>query len=150
MKENLGVINPNLLEQEPNMLAALLAAITGIFMALIVSGIIAFIMSATFNTRINIASFIAANTLSSIFSIIFIVVLAVYSTEIWIISSVMVWCSTYMICLYLLQPPSLEQLLVRTHKDVLKLEKQAEKIDKKAKAKQPDTSQKLSSSEVDN
>lgn len=136
MKENIGVVNPNVLEQEPTSLLVLFGAIAGLFMGLLVSGIIALIMKSSFNTRVNLASFIASNTLACIVSIIFVVVMAVFSADIWIISSVILWCSTYMLCLHFLQPPSLEQLLARTEKDVAKLEKQAEKMDKKAKAKE--------------
>lgn len=135
MKENIGVVNPNLLEQEPNTMLLLFGTIAGLFMAFLVSSIIAFIMKSTFHTRLNAASFIASNTLACIISTIFIVVMAMFSAEVWIISSVILWCSTYMLFLHLFQPPSLEELLARTEKDVAKLEKRAEKIEQKAKAK---------------
>lgn len=135
MKESIGVVNPNLLEQEPNLLVTLFGAIAGLVMALMISGMIAFIMKSSFNTRINAASFIAANALASATSITFIVVMVFYSSEIWIVSSAMLWCAVYMFCLHLLQPPSLEQLIKKTQKDVEKLEKEADKIAQKEQAK---------------
>lgn len=150
MKENIGVVNPNLIEQEAISMMAIFGAIAGLFMALVVSGVIALIMKSSFHTRINAASYIASNTLACLIATIFIIVMAMFSAEIWIISSVILWCSIYMLCLYLLQPPSLEELLVRTEKDVTKLEKQVEKVDQKAKAKQEKAKAKLEQNKTQN
>ncbi len=132
MEKQIGVVNPTGFQQVPDMSEInvpllIFSVSSGVIMGFLVMAVIVWIMKSAFNTRTNAASIIASFFLSGSSFVIFTTVMAYFSKEIWVISSVMLWTVVFMGSLRILQPPSLEQLLAKTRTDVDKMEKQLEK-----------------------
>lgn len=136
--EKIGVVNPNGLQQLPevNMELFYFSLFSGLIMGVLVTAVIIWIMKSAFHTRTNAASIIASFFLSGLAFVVFSTVMTVYTNDIWIISSVMLWTAIFMGSLWILQPASLEQLVAKTKDEVAKLEKLHEKQKVKEEAKE--------------
>lgn len=138
MEQKIGVVNPNGFQQIPdvNMELFYYSLFSGLIMGLLVTAVIIWIMKSAFQTRTNAASIVASFFLSGFIFTVYVTVIMIFSKDIWIISSVMLWTATFMGSLWFFQPPSLEQLVAKTHSDVAKLEKRLEKQKKQDAARE--------------
>lgn len=136
MENKIGVVNPNTYQQVPdlsdiNMPLLFISVFTGMVMGCLVMAVIVWIMRGAFNIRTNAASIIAAFFLSGLVFMVYGTAMTIYTKDIWLISSVILWTATFMGSLWILQPPSLEQLVEKTRADVEKMEKRLDKEKKR-------------------
>lgn len=139
MKENVGVINPNPTQVTAESLQFYYFSLAaGIVTSILVMILFVWILKKLTKLRTSIASVIASFYLSLTAFCIFIVFVSGISQEYWIVSSTLIWAVTFVASLFALQPPSFEQMLAKTKKEVSKLEHQvAKQEEKEFKKKSP-------------